>query len=184
MTYSRPDLAVGYVRHTIEVDSGRPYGPGEAPGPMRRLTAALLRRVRTGFTASQLSIRDEGGVLCVALAGRELDDRPRSLEFQAANRAHGDYDPDDGYCVVDENHVPVFGGLVALRLARRTLRLRLTGDAARNLGNPVDELDGQAPPRPQEIEQLRLRLLHLFSFEDARLPAPELDLGIATPERR
>lgn len=31
LTYSSPDLAVEHVRHTIEVDSGRPYGPGEAP---------------------------------------------------------------------------------------------------------------------------------------------------------
>lgn len=68
LTYSRPDLVVEQVRHTIEVDSGQPDGP-EAPGPMHRLTAALLRRVRTGFTASELFIRDEGDLLCVALAG-------------------------------------------------------------------------------------------------------------------
>jgi hypothetical protein len=61
LTYSRPELAVDHVRHTIEVDSGRPYGPGEAPGPIRRLMAALLRRARTGFTASELaSVPPEG----------------------------------------------------------------------------------------------------------------------------
>lgn len=122
LTYSKPELAVEQVQRHINVDSGQLYGPGEAPGPIRRLTAALLRRTRNGFTASELLIRDEGSLLCVALAGRDLDDRPRSLEFQAFNPAHDDYDPDDddGYCLVTEHHVPVVQGLVALRLTPRS----------------------------------------------------------------
>ena len=179
LTYSRPDLAVGYVQQTIEVDSGQPYGPGEAPGPIRRLAAALLRRVRTGFAASQLSIRDEGAVVCVALAGRQLDDRTRSVQFQAFNPGHDDYDPgdDDGYCLVNEDHVPVYGGLVALRLAGRTLRLQLTGEAAQAWGvrSLTCRVGLQLPDH--EIEQLRLHLRRLFSFGDDRQPRPELGLG-------
>jgi hypothetical protein len=69
MTYSRPDLAIEYVRHTIEVDSGEPYASGAAPSPIRRLTAALIRRGRNGFTASELSIHDEGDILCGSQLG-------------------------------------------------------------------------------------------------------------------
>lgn len=85
LCYCQPDLAVDVVAATIKNDSGTPYGPGEAPGPLRRHAATLLRIARPGFTASQLSIREENGVLRVALAGRQLDDRPRCVEFQAFN---------------------------------------------------------------------------------------------------
>lgn len=178
LAYSRPDLAVEHVQHIIEVDSGRPYGPGEVPGPVRRFIAALLRRVRTGFTASELSIRDEGAVLCVALTGRDLDDQPRILEFQAFNSAHDDYDPgdDDGYCLVNEHHAPVFQGLVALRLTRRTLRLRLTRQAARAWGRRSARYPVSLHLDNNEIEQLRTELRRLFSFGDDRLPPPELEL--------
>ncbi|MGN9804983.1 hypothetical protein [Micromonospora sp. L32] len=178
LTYSMLDMAVEHVQHIIEVDSGRPYGPGEAPGPIRRLTAALLRRARTGFTASELSMRDEGAVLCVALAGRDLDDRPRILEFQAFDPAHDEYDPgdDDGYCLLTEHHVPVFQGLVALMLTRRTLRLQLTDEAARTWGTRSATYPVRLHLDNHEIEQLRLELRRLFSFGDDRLPAPKLEL--------
>jgi hypothetical protein len=179
LTYSRPELAVDCVRHTIEVDSGRPYGPGEAPGPIRRLMAAVLRRVRTGFTASELAISDEDEVVCVALAGRDLDDRPRSVEFRAANPAHYDYDPtdDDGYCLVNEDHVPVFAGLVELRLARRSPRLRLTGEAARAWATRSTTFTVRLHLEHREIDHLRVQLRRFFSFADNRGPSPELDLG-------
>jgi hypothetical protein len=138
----------------------------------------LPRRVRTGFTASELFIRDEGELLCVALAGRELDDRPRSVQFQAFNPEHADYDPDDddGYCLVDEDHLPVFGALVALRLVRRTLRLHLTREAARTWGTRSTTYTVRLRLDHQEIEHLRLQLQRLFSHEAARRPAPQLDL--------
>lgn len=178
LAYSRSDLAVEHVQHIIEVDSGRPYGPGEAPGPIRRITAAMLRQVRTGFTASDLSIRDEGAVLCVALTGRDLDDRPRMLEFQAFNPARDDYDPgdDDGYCLVTEHQVPVTGGLVALGLARRVLRLQLTEEAARAWGTRSATYPVRLHLANREIERLRLELHRLFSFGGNRLPAPKLEL--------
>ncbi|AVT38579.1 hypothetical protein [Plantactinospora sp. BB1] len=178
LSYSRPDLAVEYVRHTIEVESGEPYAPGAAPGPMRRLTAGLIRRGRTGFTASELSIRDEGDILCIALAGRELDDRPRSVQFQAFNPEHDDYDPgdDDGYCLVTDG-VPVYGALVALRLTRSTLSLRLTHEAARAWGARSTTLTIKLHLTHQEIEQLRRQLQRLFSFRTAQLSAPTLHLG-------
>jgi hypothetical protein len=178
MTYSRPDLAVEYVRHTIEVDSGEPYEPGAAPGPMRRLAAGLIRRVRIGFTASELTIRDEGDILCVAVAGRELDDRPRSMEFPALNSEHDDYDPgdDDGYCVVLDG-VPADGALVALRLTRKTLSLRLTREAARAWGARSTTFTINLRLTHHEIEQLRIELRRLFSYRNAQLPAPALHLG-------
>jgi hypothetical protein len=177
MTYSRPDLAVEYVRHAIEVDSGAPYEPGAAPGPMRRLTAGLIRRGRTGFTASELSIRDEGDILCVVLAGRELDDRPGSMEFQALNPEHDAYDPgdDDGYCLVNDG-VPAYGALVALQLIRGTLSLRLTREAARAWGARSTTLTIKLHLAHHEIEQLRLELQRIFSFRSAQLPAPTLHL--------
>ncbi|MEW2144068.1 hypothetical protein AB0869_14775 [Micromonospora vinacea] len=178
LTYSKPELAVEHVQRHIMVDSGRPYGPGETPGLVRRLTAALLRWARTGFTASELSIRDEGAVLCVALTGRDLDGRPRSLEFQALNPAHNDYDPgdDDGYCLVTEHHAPVFQGLVALQLTRWMLRLRLADGAARTWGTRSAMYPVRLHLDNHEIEQLRHSLRRLFSFGGDRFSAPTLDL--------
>ncbi|MFJ6154371.1 hypothetical protein [Micromonospora profundi] len=179
LTYSKPELAVEQVQRHINVDSGQLYGPGEAPGPIRRLTAALLRRTRNGFTASELLIRDEGSLLCVALAGRDLDDRPRSLEFQAFNPAHDDYDPDDddGYCLVTEHHVPVVQGLVTLRLTPRVLRLHLADGAARTWGVRSAIYPVRLHIENHEIEQLRLQLRRLFSVGGDRLPVPKLELG-------
>ena len=175
--YSSPDLAVEAVQRTIEVDSGRPYAPGEAPSPLMRLTAVLLRRVRIGFTASEVSISDEHGVLCVAMAGRDLDDRPRSVELQALNPEHDEYDPDDeGYCLVNENHVPIYGGLVALRLTGRTLRLQLTREAARAWGIRSAIYTVRLRIDQDEIEQLRHGLRRLFSFGGGQFSAPILDL--------
>ncbi|MFF5179802.1 hypothetical protein ACFY2Q_17415 [Micromonospora sp. NPDC000316] len=178
LNYSMPELAVEHVQRHITFDSGRPYGPGEAPGPIRRLAAALLRRTRNGFTASELVIRDEGSVLCVALAGRDLDDQPRSLELQAFDPAHDDYDPgdDDGYCLVTEHHVPVVQGLVALQLTRRVLRLRLTDGAARTWGTRSAMYQVRLHLDNHEIEQLRLQLRRLFSLGSDRLPVPKLEL--------
>jgi hypothetical protein len=92
---------------------------------------------------------------------------------------HDDYraGDDDGYCLVNEDHVPVFGGLIALQLARRTLRLQLTDEAARAWGTRSTTYVVRLHLTPHEIEQLRLQLRRLFSFKHARLPAPRLDLG-------
>ncbi|MER7893067.1 hypothetical protein ABTX15_24925 [Micromonospora sp. NPDC094482] len=177
LTYSVPDLAVEHVQRIIEVDSGQPYGPGGAPGPIRRLTGALSRQARAGFTASELSIRDEGGVLCVALSGRDLDYRPRMLEFQTFNPAHDDYDPgdDDGYCLITERGLPVFQGLAALRLSQRTLRLQLTAEAARTWETRSATYRVRLRLDNHEIEQLRRELQRLSSLGDGRLSGPRLE---------
>lgn len=178
LDYCQPDLAVDVVARTIEVDSGRPSGPGGAPGALRRLVATLLSRVRTGFVATQLSIREENGVLCVALAGRRLDDRPRSVEFQVFNPAHEDHDPDDdGYCLVNEDHVPIYRGLVALRLTPAHLRLQLTPEAARSWGSRSATYPVRLRLSLEQVGQLRDGLRRLFAYDQPRQPAPRLDLG-------
>ncbi|MDQ7909543.1 hypothetical protein RB614_33990 [Phytohabitans sp. ZYX-F-186] len=146
MTYSRPDLAVEYVRHTIEVDSGEPYAPGAAPGSVRRLAAGLIRRGRTGFTA--------------------------------LNPEHSDYDPgdDDGYCLVNDG-VPAYGALLALRLTRKTLSLRLTREAARAWAARSTTFTIKLHLTHHETEQLRLELRRLFRYRNAQATAPALHLG-------
>jgi len=51
LQYCLPDIAIDHVRHHIVAESGRFYGPGEAPGPMRRLAARLSRVARTSPNA-------------------------------------------------------------------------------------------------------------------------------------
>lgn len=125
-------------------------------------------------------------MLCVALAGRDLDDRPRSVEFQAPEPAHPDHEDgdwaedaadDDGYCLVNEDHIPVFAGLVAVRLTGRTLRLRLTNEATRAWATRSATYTVGLHLDDREIEQLRAQLRRLFSSADGRQPPPELDLG-------
>ncbi len=177
--YCRPDLVVDQVRHTIEAESGRTYEPGEAPGVIRRLAARLLRTARTGFTATVLQMQDEDAVMSLALAGRELDDKPRSVEFQVCNPEHHDYDPDDdeGYCLVNEEHILVYGGLAALRLTRRALHLQLTREAARTWGLRSRDMTVQLRLDHAEVEQLRHGLKRIFSHGTAGQQTPHIDLG-------
>lgn len=179
LTYCVPDIMVELVRHTIEVESGRLYEPGEAPGMAHRLAARLLRGFRAGFTACELVVREQDEVVCVSLAGREVDDRPRSVEFQGYNPDHEEYDLDDdeGYCLVNEDHVPVYGGLVLLHLRGQTLKMRLTGEAAwawgmRRAGMTVRLRLGEA-----DLEQLRTGLRRVLTSGRAGQSMPELDLG-------
>ena len=51
---------------------------------MRRLTARLTLDFRPGFTATEIHVTDGGSCLSVVVAGREVDDAPRLIEFQAA----------------------------------------------------------------------------------------------------
>ena len=177
--YCAPDFVVAAVRHTIEVESGRVYEPGEAPGPARRFAAGLLRRARVGFTATEVAIRDEYGVVWVGLSGREMDDRPRSVEFQAYNPNSDDYDPeeDEGYCVVNEDHIPVYGGLVSLRLEPRALQMQLTGEAARRWGLRSATLTVKLRLSSAHVEQLRSGLRRIFASRRTGQQLPELDLG-------
>jgi hypothetical protein len=178
LCFSQPDLAADLIAATIKADSGTPYGPGEAPGPLRRRAATLLRKARPGFTASQVSIQEQNGVLSVTLAGRQLDDQPRSVEFQVFNPAHEDHDPDDdGYCLVNEDHVPIYRGLVALQLTPRHLRLQLTLEAARAWGSPSATYPIRLRLPPDQVRQLRDGLRRLFTYDEACQPAPRLDLG-------
>src|SRR5262249_17329708 len=116
---------------------------------------------------------------CVAVGGRELDDKPRSVEFSAANPEHYEYDPDDdeGYCLVNEEQIPVYGGLVALRLARRTLHIQLTRRATRTRGLPSSTMRVNLSLDNAEIEQLRVGLDRLFSYRSGWQPTPRVDLG-------
>jgi hypothetical protein len=179
LTYCRPDLAVEYVRHTIESESGPVYLPGEVPGMVRRLAASVVRAARTGFTASELRVDNEGPCLRVAVAGRELDDKPRHIELQAFNPGHDDYDPDDdeGYCLVNEEQIPVYGGLVGLRLTGRALHLRLTDEAAREWALRSTRMAIVLGLDRHEIDELRTALQRLFAYSSQRWPSPRLDFN-------
>ncbi|MEW2330063.1 hypothetical protein AB0880_19885 [Micromonospora chersina] len=178
VTYCRPDLAVEIVRDTILTESGPVYRPGERPGLVRRVTAQLVRPFRNGFTATQVQVVEEHGVLTVALAGREWDDTPRRLEFQACDPTYERYDPDDdeGLCLLTEAHAPTWNGLLALRLARGSLRVRLTGEAANELGLRSPALNVRLRLDPAELAALRAGLGRAFTFAAAHA-TPTLDLG-------
>jgi hypothetical protein len=176
LTYCRPDLAIDAVRSAIAGNCGRVYGPGEAPGPVRRLTARLVRLIRAGFTATELVVTDDDGVLAVALAGRDLDDRARSIEFQTFDPAAVNYDPDDdeGYCVVNEDHIPIYGGVQAVRLGGRTMVIRLAPAAARAWGLRSTRLGIKLRLTDPQRQQLRTRLQRIF----ASSPTPPPDLSL------
>ena len=179
ISYCRPDVAAGLVRNTIVTESGRLYGPGEAPGPLRRAAAGLVRRVRTGFTASEVRTVQEKGLCCLAVAGRELDDAPRSLEFQAFDPSDEDYDPDDdeGLCLVTERHAPSTGGLVGVRLTDRALRLRVTPAAAAELGLPSTRLVIRLRLTAADHDDLRAGLRRVCALGRAAASGARLDLG-------
>ena len=168
LQYCLPDIAVEHVRHHIFTESGRFYGPGEAPGPTRRAAARVLRAVRTGFTATELRVEADDGVLVVALAGRDPDDAPREMQFQRA-----DEDEDDDYCLVNETHIPAYAGLEAVRLSRTALRLRLTADAARAWSLRSTRMTIGLSLTPPQHEELRDALRRLFADADD----VALDLG-------
>ncbi|MBM0258126.1 hypothetical protein [Micromonospora sp. 4G55] len=67
-----------------------------------------------------MQVVEEQGCPSVALAGREWDDTPRRLEFQACDPTYEQYDPEDneGLCLVTEAHAPSWNGLRSLRLDR------------------------------------------------------------------
>ena len=91
--------------------------------------------------------------------------------------APDDWADDDGYCLVNEDHIPVFAGLVAVRLTGRTLRLRLTDEATRAWATRSATYTVRLHLNDREIEQLRVQLRRLFSLTGSRRPSPELDLG-------
>lgn len=160
-----PDIAIDHVRHHIVAESGRFYGAGEAPGPMRRLAARLSRVARTGFTATELRVEDDNGILVVAIAGRDLDDGPREVQFQGP-------DEDDGYCLVNETHIPVYAGLESLRLSRTAVHLRLTAGAAREWGRRSPRMTIRLRLAQPLRDELRDALRRLFTDADLKL-----DLG-------
>jgi hypothetical protein len=179
LTYCQPDRAVESVRHIIETDSGRPYSPGEAPSPMRRLTARLTRVFRPGFTATEIHVTDDGSCLSVVVAGREGDDAPRLIDFQAANPESDDFDPDEpdsGYCIVNEAHIPVHQGLSEIRLAGQTLHLRLTAEAAQSWRLRSTRMKVALRLDPNETEKLREALTKVFAYS-AQWPLPQMELG-------
>lgn len=135
----------------------------DAPGALRRLAAATLRRVRTGFTATILRIEDDADCLCVALAGRELDDQPRSIEFQAAAPSTDADHPDlEGYCLVNEDLVPVYNALVSVRLTDDRLRLTLTRAAADAWALRSTAMTIRLALEPAQIGTLRVGMRQVF----------------------
>jgi hypothetical protein len=168
LTYCVPDSALEVVRNMIEFDSGRMYEPGEAPGRLRRFAAVVMRRFRTGFTASELVVHDGEGPLCVAVGGRQLDNSPRSIEFQAVDPEDGD----EGYCIVDEQHIPVYDGLVSVRLRGRLLDVRVTRETAEAWQLRSARIPIKLRLSDPAIEQLRTGLQRVF----ATYAPPRLDL--------
>jgi hypothetical protein len=138
LTYCLPERAVVNVRHQIITDCGPHDEAGQPPGAPRRLAARTLRRLRAGFTASEVLVDTADGCLRVAVTGRDLDGQPRSIEFQTPDPAdpHYDQDDDEGYCLINEHHIPVFNALESVRLVDDRLRLRLTRAAANLWASP------------------------------------------------
>lgn len=149
----------------------------QAPGAPRRLVAMVLRGLRASFTASEVLIDTTDGCLRVAVAGRDLDDQPRSVEFQTFDPTDPDYDKDDdeGYCLVDERHVPVFKALESVRLVDDRLRLRLIRAAAETWEIPSTTLNIKLRISAQDRHRLREGLRRIFDTSTAD-PAPDLHL--------
>ncbi|SBT40763.1 hypothetical protein [Micromonospora auratinigra] len=184
LTYCRPDLAVEIVRATLLAESGPVHGPGKRPTALRRVAAQLVRPFRNGFTATEVQVIEEQGVLTVLLAGRDGDDTPRSLEFQACDPSHEQYDPDDdeGLCLLTEEHAPSFNGLLALRLARGSLRVRLTERATEELGLRSPALTVRLRLDRAELAALRAGLDRVFTLSTAHA-TPTIDLGAPNAHR-
>jgi len=179
LTYCRPDLAVDSVRHIIETDSGQPYPPGEARHPLHRLAERLTRVFRTGFTATDVHVTEDEYCLSVVVAGREADDAPRLIDFQAATPESDDFDPDDldgGYCVVNEEHIPVYRGLSEIRLKNQTLHLTFTAEAVQSWRLRSTRMKVALRLDPNEIEKLRDALMKIFAYSE-RWPLPRVELG-------
>ena len=139
---------------------------------VRRAAARVLRRIRTGFTASEVHVWTEAGCLLVAVTGRDLDNLPRSIEFQTADAADPDYDAadDEGYCLVNERHIPVFQALETLRLSNDRIRLTLTRAAAHDWELPSTILTIKLRMTPDDVGRLRAGLRRLFDVCSTELP--------------
>jgi hypothetical protein len=176
VTYCRPEDAVDSVRVLIGQECGSHYKPGEEPRALRRLAAAVLRRARTGFTATMVRVESDPDCLCVAVAGREPDDRPRSIEFQVADPSSDLDDPDvEGYCLVNEDHIPVYNALVSLQLAHDRLCLVLTRDAADAWALRSTTMTIRLAVDPAQLDALRTGLRRVFAASVTR-PAKSLHL--------
>jgi hypothetical protein len=172
LNYCLPEHAVENVRHLIVTECGPRYERGQAPGVIRRAAAQVLRRVRAGFVASEVNIGTAEGCLVVAVAGRDLDDSPRSIEFQTADPADPYHDGEDdaGYCLVNEQHSPVFRALEGLSLAGDQLRLKLTPAAAKVWRMRSTTLTIKLQLAAEDIHRLRAGLRQIFDMSSADSP--------------
>ena len=167
-TSAAPDVLVRAVRDCIEeyawpVDSAIPEGPSLVPrfGALR-------------FTAHTVGVSEPGDefeVLSVGVAEHANGDG-LSLVFQGELESG----PDEGYCLVSHTGACWYGGVVAVILHDRRLRVALTREAARVLGlRPRITVHLAIDDAAVELRRDGLR--RIFAASPGPSGPPRLDLG-------
>jgi len=165
-TFAAPDILVRAVRDCIEeyawpVDSAIP-DPSSVPrfGALR-------------FTAHAVGVSEPGDEFEVLSAGvaEHANGDGLSLIFQGELES----EPDEGYCLVSHTGATWYGGVVAVILRDRRLRVALTRDAARVLGLRP-RITVHLAVDDDAVELLRDGLRRIFAASPKRGGAPRLDL--------
>jgi Immunity protein 10 len=167
-TFAVPDVLVRAVRGCIEeyawpVDSAIPDAPSSVP----RLGA--LR-----FTAHAVGVHEPGDEFEVLSVGvtEHADGDGLSLVFQGELES----EPDEGYCLVSHTGACWYGGVTAVSLRDRRLRVALTREAARVLGLRP-RITVHLAVDDAAVELLRDGLRRIFAASPGPGGPPRLDLG-------
>lgn len=127
------ESAIEIVRYFIENEAGAVRvdegGAGEHREPRRS------RRRHGDFTAGVVGVSEDAGILSVGVA-QHHDGSGRSLILQGVDPASRNselLEPDESYCLTTETAATIYGGVRAIALRDRMLRIRLTRAAAKTL---------------------------------------------------
>ena len=167
-TFAVPDVLVRAVRGCIEeyawpVDSATPDPPSSVP----RLGALRF----TAHAVGVIEPGDEVEVLSVGVAEHAAGDG-LSLVFQGELES----EPEEGYCLVSHTGACWYGGVAAVSLRERRLRLALTREAARVLGLRP-RITVRLAVDDAAVELLRDGLRRIFESSPGPGGPPRLDLG-------
>ncbi len=168
ITFAAPGFLVPAVRQGIEmyawlVEATTPDPPSEVP------RVGALR-----FTARTIGISepsDESEALSVGIA-EHPNGEGLSLIFQGEPEA----EPDEGYCLVTHTAACSYGGVVAVTLRGKRLRVTLTREAARVLGLRP-RITVHLAVDDAKVGVLRAGLRRIFETSPGPGGPPRLDLG-------
>ncbi len=167
-TFAAPDVLVPAVRQAIEMYAW----PVDAPIPEPPSAVPRIGALR--FTAHTVGVSEPGDefeALSVGVA-EHPNGEGLSLIFQGEPQA----EPDEGYCLVTHTAACSYGGLVAVTLQGRRLKVTLTREAARVLGLRP-RITVQLAVDDANVELLRAGLRRIFETSPRPGGPPRIDLG-------